>query len=213
MNINPLPIKNPYKGPAFFTSDDEGIFHGRKQETRDLVSMVSTERVVLFYAQSGAGKTSLLNAGLIPKLRRKRYEVLPRSRVIGAPYVPDGVRNIFTYNVMLHLVEGDANPEQLQQLTLSDFLWHLSTTDGKDYFYDPSDEAMRLAVPKQKLWPPTTPRTGAIDLTSSANWTRHCSQIHCCASSSHCALTMFRTWNDGAVCCNMDCAPAITCSC
>ena len=50
---------NPYPGPRPFESEESEIFFGRAREVRELVSLITAHRVVLLYAQSGAGKTSL----------------------------------------------------------------------------------------------------------------------------------------------------------
>jgi hypothetical protein len=68
---------NPYPGPESFGRGDARPYFGRDQETSDLTSMAVTERLMVFYAPSGAGKTSLLNMRLIPRLEEKLYEVLP----------------------------------------------------------------------------------------------------------------------------------------
>ncbi|MCB2056719.1 MAG: hypothetical protein KDE30_02215, partial [Novosphingobium sp.] len=60
---------NPYVGPVTFTYADRDRYFGREREARDLLSLVIAERLTLFYAQSGAGKSSLLNTRLIPALR------------------------------------------------------------------------------------------------------------------------------------------------
>ncbi|MFF8833365.1 helix-turn-helix domain-containing protein [Streptomyces sp. NPDC015131] len=63
----------PYRGLAAFTPQDAGRFFGRERVTAALVERVF-ERVgsgpVLLVAPSGAGKSSLLNAGLVPAVRR-----------------------------------------------------------------------------------------------------------------------------------------------
>jgi len=82
--------ENPYVGPRAFTQQDRHRFFGREPEARQLLSRVISERLVLFYAQSGAGKTSLINTRLIPQLREANYTVLPIGRVSGE--LPDGVR-------------------------------------------------------------------------------------------------------------------------
>src|SRR5579863_9584087 len=75
-------LENPYVGPASFTKEDSKRFFGRATETRELASLVIARRAVLLYAQSGAGKTSLLQAGLIPELeQRKRVATFPIARV------------------------------------------------------------------------------------------------------------------------------------
>ena len=51
--------RNPYVGPRTFQRDEGHLFFGREHEARDLIALVSTERLVVFYAQSGAGKVRL----------------------------------------------------------------------------------------------------------------------------------------------------------
>jgi ABC-type multidrug transport system ATPase subunit len=52
----------PYVGTRPFKTDEGDRFFGRDRESLDLLSLVISERLVLFYAQSGAGKSSLINA-------------------------------------------------------------------------------------------------------------------------------------------------------
>ncbi|MEU9391904.1 helix-turn-helix domain-containing protein [Streptomyces sp. NPDC048324] len=63
----------PYRGLAAFTPQDAAWFFGRERATAALVERVF-QRVgngpLLLVAPSGAGKSSLLNAGLVPALRR-----------------------------------------------------------------------------------------------------------------------------------------------
>jgi WD40 repeat protein len=60
-----------YVGPRPFRTG-ERLF-GRDAEVTALTSLLIGERVVLLYAPSGAGKTSLVQAGLVPVLRHKRF--------------------------------------------------------------------------------------------------------------------------------------------
>ena len=91
---------NPYIGPRPYERADRPLFFGRDSEVRQLLSLVIAHRVVLLYATSGAGKTSLLNAGLLPLLEEEEgFEVFPPARVAGAP-LPDGVTNPFVHNVI-----------------------------------------------------------------------------------------------------------------
>src|SRR5262249_14761834 len=70
---------NPFVGPR---SIPEGMpLFGRDRETRDLYRVVVADRVVLLHSPSGAGKSSLVNAGLIRLLKRKRFRVWPIVRV------------------------------------------------------------------------------------------------------------------------------------
>ncbi|MFD3539868.1 helix-turn-helix domain-containing protein [Streptomyces sp. NPDC058662] len=63
----------PYPGLPAFTAEDAGRFFGRERATAELVERVF-ERIgngpLMLVAPSGAGKSSLLDAGLVPALRR-----------------------------------------------------------------------------------------------------------------------------------------------
>ena len=95
---------NPYVGPGPFSQADTYRFFGRDREAAELYSLVAAHRSVLLYAQSGAGKTSLLNAGLIPLLEKGGFDVLPAARVsqlTGDRALPDGISNVYILNVAL----------------------------------------------------------------------------------------------------------------
>jgi YVTN family beta-propeller protein len=74
---------NPFQGPRAFTRYDKDWFFGRDDETDELLSLILAHKAVLVYAQSGAGKTSLLNAKIIPELEKNGLYVLPIARVKG----------------------------------------------------------------------------------------------------------------------------------
>jgi DNA-binding beta-propeller fold protein YncE len=136
--LTPLANKNPYIGPRPFQREESEQFFGRDREARDLVSLVASERLVVFYAQSGAGKTSLINTRLIPGLEEKGFEVLPSGRLSGE--VPKAeVENIFVVNLMISLDQMKESPERFKNLRLSDFLLKLVFT-GAGFSYHPSTE-------------------------------------------------------------------------
>ena len=64
-----------YKGTSPFSDIDldRRIFFGRDRECRSLQSLVLAEDLVVLFAKSGMGKTSLINAGLLQPLRLKGY--------------------------------------------------------------------------------------------------------------------------------------------
>ncbi len=70
---------NPYLGPRSFTRQHR--LYGRDRELRDLTSLLVAERIVLLYSPSGAGKSSLIQAALIPALEARQFRVLPVVRV------------------------------------------------------------------------------------------------------------------------------------
>jgi len=62
---------NRYPGIAPFSSEQKDIFFGRDKDIEDFFELISLEKKVLLYSKSGLGKTSLLNAGVIPLLETK----------------------------------------------------------------------------------------------------------------------------------------------
>ncbi len=130
---------NPYVGPRAFTEREANRFFGRQREARDLLARVVSERLLLFYAQSGAGKSSLLHTRLIPGLRdHEGFQVLPVGRVSGAlPAGAETVDNIYLFNLLASLEQSGgasaALAARLAHVSLPDFLARLAaerTTDA-----------------------------------------------------------------------------------
>jgi WD40 repeat protein len=64
----------PYRQLNFYTEQDAEVFFGRGYQIRDLYNLVTDATaapVILYCGQSGVGKSSLLNAGLIPRLENR----------------------------------------------------------------------------------------------------------------------------------------------
>ncbi len=60
--------ESPYRGIESFRYVDQPIFFARDEETHRLLRYVSVYRGVLFFGESGCGKSSLVNAGFIPEI-------------------------------------------------------------------------------------------------------------------------------------------------
>jgi WD40 repeat protein len=67
--------ENPWPGLAAFREADQEFFYGREAETEELFRLVLRDRLTVLFGLSGLGKTSLLQAGLFPRLRQEN--VLP----------------------------------------------------------------------------------------------------------------------------------------
>jgi WD40 repeat protein len=63
--------ENPWAGLASFYENDASFFHGRDEEIEELAKRIDHEGVTILHGQSGLGKTSLLRAGVFPRLRKK----------------------------------------------------------------------------------------------------------------------------------------------
>ncbi len=67
---------NPYRGLRSFDEEDAARFHGRSMATDELVDLVSTSSFVTVIGSSGSGKSSLVRAGLVPRLRSLGHAVV-----------------------------------------------------------------------------------------------------------------------------------------
>ncbi len=74
---------NPYKGLQAFREADRIDFHGRSALVDQLAAQVAGKRFVTVVGPSGSGKSSLVHAGLVPRLRDD-------DRVLVAAMVPGG---------------------------------------------------------------------------------------------------------------------------
>ena len=63
-------INNPWLGLASYEEKDEYKFKGRSKDVENLRTMLHQNDCIVCYAGSGVGKSSLINAGLIPAMRR-----------------------------------------------------------------------------------------------------------------------------------------------
>ncbi len=66
-------LKRRYPGVRHFEERDQIQFRGRAVAAEDLLLRVLSVRLLLQFAPSGVGKTSLLTAGLFPRLRPHHY--------------------------------------------------------------------------------------------------------------------------------------------
>ncbi|MBE9100252.1 WD40 repeat domain-containing protein [Vacuolonema iberomarrocanum] len=67
-----LKEKSPYKGLKSFNSKDKDSFFGREQFIMKLVDALDKVDFILLLGASGSGKSSIISAGLIPQVERKK---------------------------------------------------------------------------------------------------------------------------------------------
>ena len=93
MAVDTSPVvdeENPWLGLLAFREANRRFFFGRDEELDDLFRRVRRETLTVLYAQSGLGKTSLLQAGLFPRLREEGFLPVPIRLDYGE--LEDGVR-------------------------------------------------------------------------------------------------------------------------
>ena len=71
--VRQLDPDNPWPGLDAFEESASDFFHGREAEGDDLTRRVVEAPVTVLFGKSGLGKTSLLKAGLFPRLRQRHF--------------------------------------------------------------------------------------------------------------------------------------------
>ncbi|WP_405730800.1 hypothetical protein OG607_31805 [Streptomyces sp. NBC_01537] len=65
----------PYRGLVRFEPGDQGLFFGRERLVGELLELVHGHRLAVVFGASGSGKSSLLRAGLVPRLQQSIQEL------------------------------------------------------------------------------------------------------------------------------------------
>ena len=63
-----------YPGVNSFTIKDSDVFCGRANDSQKLYMQVMLSKTVVLHAESGTGKSSLVNAGLLPIFKDTKPE-------------------------------------------------------------------------------------------------------------------------------------------
>jgi hypothetical protein len=135
-------LQSRYVGARPFEIEQQLIFRGRQSDTEGVFRLIQLETLVVLYGKSGTGKSSLLNAGIIPKVKREtdlepirvRFNAYKEGNVFTPPL--DTTRLYVRGNVAQHdtfldkLISNEAT------------LWH----DVKEHFIRQKGEKGLLLV-------------------------------------------------------------------
>jgi hypothetical protein len=150
-----LDAKNPFPGPKPYFQDQRELFFGRDEEIDELTSLVLSTSAVLLYAPSGSGKSSLLQAGLVPSLEDFGCRILPAVRfgrvglkpLAGEPDAPP--QNPFVKLVCDTVLPEDVLPQD--RLDLGELAARLRGQDGGTFTLLILDQFEELFT-NQALW-------------------------------------------------------------
>ena len=133
-NVEPLQNQDAslFIGLQSYTEAQSDIFYGRDEEIDRLTNLVKANTLTIVFGKSGTGKTSLLNAGVFPRLR-KDYCLPFRIRLEFNEDSPDLVTQI--KNILKS--EIDKYGFKVESYPLNETLW--------EYFH------------KEQLWKSVTP--------------------------------------------------------
>jgi hypothetical protein len=95
-------VEEPYKFLSYYDTTDADIFFGREAVSDLLVSKILNHRLILINGKSGSGKTSLINAGLVPRLVEQGYfTVVLRDYGYPTDIIKSGIDNLDNVNLNL----------------------------------------------------------------------------------------------------------------
>ena len=124
VTINPWAGTSSYQDPE--TSEIQLKFCGRDNESFDVANLIDNNIFVTLYGKSGTGKTSLLNAGVFPRLRKSAY--FPVSIRLGM----EAIDTTFQQCIITKIEKTISNKGKIQTIkavpmsdneNTTDFLW------------------------------------------------------------------------------------------
>jgi hypothetical protein len=135
--------RHPYVGPVALGENDQ--IYGRDWERAELRDLLLARGVVLMHSPSGAGKTSLVHAGVIPLLRARKIEILPSTRP-GLPLgrvLPRQSQNRYSASMLAQL-DDRLTANELATLTLEEYFHRQQESPRRLLIVDQFEEILTL---------------------------------------------------------------------
>jgi len=134
-NVTASPVStNPYVGPIPLQAG-QPLF-GREREVAELRYLLTSERIVLLYSPSGAGKTSIVQAGLIPALK-DQFDIWGPTRLNTRP---TGAGNRYVRSA----INGFDKSDEHSDLTLRDYAAQRRGDLNPLMIFDQFEEILRV---------------------------------------------------------------------
>lgn len=129
--VNPYKLddQNPYPGPYPFREKDKNFFFGRETETNDLFDQIQKTIPTVLFGKSGIGKTSLLQAGLIPKLRENYFLPIYTETRFGENNEKDLLEQLKSF-IEEKVKELDKETVSIEDLSLWEYFHKVKIFDG-----------------------------------------------------------------------------------
>jgi WD40 repeat protein len=109
---SPVDTTSPYLGLRSFAEADRELFHGREAETDELFHLVQRETLSVVFGMSGLGKSSLLRAGLFPRLRAANLFPIAVRLTYGASDLVAQIRTAIAREIAERDVDASPPPDE-----------------------------------------------------------------------------------------------------
>ncbi|MFE3446119.1 trypsin-like peptidase domain-containing protein [Nocardia sp. NPDC059180] len=130
LGLDPAMLPNPYRGLERFEESDAHLFYGRDADIERVLAVLEQRSFVAVTGRSGTGKSSLLSAGVLPRMRRTGT-VVATVRLVGDSAVSPSVHTgdppaLSDFMAGLaqaeHLAPGDCAARLSEQVAGADLL-------------------------------------------------------------------------------------------
>ena len=145
-----IDANRPFLGLKSYEEYHQSIFGGRNMEVSKLIKLIDKNTLTVVFGKSGIGKTSLLKAGLLPKLRRNFYlPIYVRVNFLSLDTPLDQIKNEIEHQVL----ERDGKAIRFEGLSLWEYFHQVTIMDGMlqpVLILDQFEELFTLGKPKSK---------------------------------------------------------------
>ncbi|MGC1389905.1 MAG: AAA family ATPase [Bacteroidales bacterium] len=97
-------MKSPFKFLDSYTKEDREIFFGREKEIEELYRRLFESNVLLVYGESGTGKSSIINCGLVNKINDTEHLTI---------YIRRSDNVLESLSEAIHVLLRESSPRQL----------------------------------------------------------------------------------------------------
>jgi hypothetical protein len=148
---------NPYVGPRPFRRDE--LFFGREREAASVANSLLSGRIMLLHSPSGAGKTSLIQASVVPSFGRRGFLICAGTTAdarTGPAFTalrvnlppPEDAANRYVFSVVNGLIGSFTDYKRARNMTLAgaveEFARHHKSQQRQLLVLDQLEEVLTL---------------------------------------------------------------------
>jgi hypothetical protein len=111
-----------YPGVKPFEKSERALFFGRDKDIEDLLDLVWLEKLVVLFGKSGYGKSSLINAGILPEIEQEAVPIVVRLGSYVAGQMPTPLDNL--QRKIDDALSNNAEADFIDALNVPKTLWH-----------------------------------------------------------------------------------------